>query len=62
VLVGARYWEGLVSWLRETMAGEGKIDASDLRLFHVTDDPYEVLRIMQEARDNGTRNNGEGVD
>jgi hypothetical protein len=44
------------------MAGEGKIDESDLSLFHVTDDPHEVLRIMREARDNGTRNNGEGVD
>jgi uncharacterized protein (TIGR00730 family) len=62
VLVGARYWDGLVSWLRETMAGEGKIDESDLRLFHVTDDPHEVLRIMREARENGTGNNGEGVD
>jgi len=62
VLVGTRYWDGLVTWLRETMAGEGKIDESDLGLFHVTDDPHEVLRIMREARDNGTRNNGEGVD
>jgi uncharacterized protein (TIGR00730 family) len=62
VLVGCAYWEGLVGWLRDTMARERKIDPSDLQLFHVTDDPHEVLRIIQEARQNGRRNSGEGVD
>lgn len=62
VLVGRQYWQGLVDWLRETMARERKIDPEDLTLFHVTDDPAEVLRIIQEAKDNGKRNDGEGVD
>lgn len=54
VLVGKQYWSGLVDWLRATMAGEGKIDLDDLKLFHVTDDPEEVLRIIQQAKQNGT--------
>jgi uncharacterized protein (TIGR00730 family) len=62
VLVGKAYWEGLVRWLRDTMVEEKKIDPSDLQLFHVTDDPQEVLRIIEEARTNGKSNIGEGVD
>jgi hypothetical protein len=59
VLVGTSYWQGLVDWLSSTMVGEGKIGAADLKLFHVTDDPAEVLRIIQQAKGNGTRNAGE---
>jgi hypothetical protein len=62
VLVGQQYWQGMVGWLRDTVAREKKIDPEDLALFHVTDDPEEVLRIIQNARDNGKSNDGEGVD
>jgi hypothetical protein len=62
VLVGQQYWQGMVSWLRDTVARERKIDLEDLALFHVTDDPEEVLRIIQDAKDNGKSNDGEGVD
>ncbi len=62
VLVGTSYWKGLVDWLRDTMARERKINPEDLKLFHLTDDPQEVLRIIKEARNNGKRNDGEGVD
>jgi len=62
VLVGKAYWQGLVGWLRETMGRQGKISPEDLDLFHVTDDPQEVLRIVREARDNGEHNDGKGVD
>jgi hypothetical protein len=44
VLMGKDYWEGLVTWLEERMAHEGKIAPKDLDLFLLTDDP-------QEARD-----------
>ncbi len=59
VLVGKAYWGGLVDWLRQTMAEQGKIDQEDLQLFHVTDEPEEVLRIIREARSNGASNDGE---
>ena len=61
VLFDSSYWSGLVSWLQETMLAEGKISASDLDLFMVTDDPVvvrdhivdclqgEIDRMVQEA-------------
>jgi uncharacterized protein (TIGR00730 family) len=61
VLVGRAYWKGLLDWLRETMVGERKIDARDLQLFTVTDEPAEVLRIIQTARANGQHNAGANV-
>jgi hypothetical protein len=56
--VGVAYWKGLVDWLTNTLAAERKIDPKDLKLFHVTDDPGEVLRIIQEAKNDGRTNGG----
>ena len=30
VLLGTRYWRGLLDWLRDTVLAEGKINAADL--------------------------------
>jgi uncharacterized protein (TIGR00730 family) len=46
VLVGTRYWSGLISWLRETLLAEGKIGPEDLDIVQVTDDPDEAVRLM----------------
>lgn len=50
ILFGTSYWKGLVDWLRNTVAEQGNVHLSDLALYHVTDDPGEVLRIVLEAR------------
>ncbi len=42
-LVGTDYWGGLVGWLRDTMAADGKIKDSDLDLIHLTDDPVAAV-------------------
>ena len=42
VLMGKEYWGGLVAWLRDRMAVEGKIAPTDLDLLFVTDDPVEA--------------------
>jgi uncharacterized protein (TIGR00730 family) len=42
VLFGSEYWKGLMDWIRNTMAVEGKIAVEDLGLILVTDDPVEV--------------------
>ena len=39
VLFGSEYWGGLLDWLHDTMAAEGKIADEDLDLIFVTDDP-----------------------
>ena len=51
VLMGEAYWGGLVEWLRERVAGEGKIDTADLALFQVTDSPREAVATIRMARD-----------
>ena len=51
VLVGAGFWSGLLDWLRERLAAEGKIAAADLDLVRVTDDPAEVVAIVRAGAD-----------
>ena len=55
VLFGTKYFQGLIDWLRDVAAQEGKIDAKDLDLLHVTDDPTEVVRRIQKARERRTK-------
>jgi uncharacterized protein (TIGR00730 family) len=49
VLVGRDYWQGLMEWLQERALAEGKIDAGDLNLISVTDEPSEVVQILASA-------------
>jgi uncharacterized protein (TIGR00730 family) len=49
VLMGSDYWAGLVDWLRARTLAEGKIDAVDLDLLSVTDDPEETVGILLSA-------------
>ena len=54
ILVGTEYWGGLFAWLRDRVLVEGKIDAGDLELFHLTDDLDEVLaRVTRAAAEQG---------
>jgi len=55
VLFGRDYWKGLADWLKERVAGEGKIAPEDLNLFLVTDDPKEALGWIVDARERRTR-------
>ncbi len=48
ILIGKSYWSGLIDWIKGTMlAKEKNINPKDLNLFHVTDDPDEVVKIMR---------------
>ncbi len=54
ILVGTAYWSGLVDWLRERVAADGKIGADDLDLLHVTDDLDAVVqRVLVAAEEQG---------
>src|SRR5215475_15829936 len=54
VLVQSSYWSGLLTWLRETAAGQGKVSAADLDLLSIADEPDEVVRIITAAHRGGT--------
>ena len=43
ILVHEPYWRGLISWMRERLAGEGMIGPNDLELVQVYDRPQEVV-------------------
>ena len=47
VLFGSEFWAGLVRWLEEHPLRQGMISPGDLELFQVTDDPDEVVRLIQ---------------
>jgi uncharacterized protein (TIGR00730 family) len=46
VLVDSRFWGGLLDWMRQRMVGEGMIDAEDMRLLKVVEEPEEVLQAI----------------
>ena len=50
VLFGASYWNGLIEWIRDVVLAEGKIAPHDMRLFHVTDSPAEVVQILKQSQ------------
>jgi uncharacterized protein (TIGR00730 family) len=49
VLMGTAYWGGLLDWLRDTMAAEGKIGPEDVQLVCVTDSVEEAVRHIVDA-------------
>jgi uncharacterized protein (TIGR00730 family) len=49
ILFGSAYWDGLLTWLRDTLATEGKIDPTDLDLLRVSDDVDEVVDVILSA-------------
>lgn len=49
VLVGKKYWGGLVDWIKQTMLeDERNISPEDLNLFHLTDSTDEAVKIITE--------------
>ncbi len=43
ILVHEPYWRGLLEWCRERVAGEGMIDATDLDLLQICNEPQQVV-------------------
>src|SRR3989441_2336566 len=48
ILVGTRYWRGLLDWVRDTLVAARTIDAVDAELVRLTDDPAEAVRTIQD--------------
>jgi uncharacterized protein (TIGR00730 family) len=50
ILVGGESeWDGLLQWLRSHALADGRIDARDLELLHLVDDPQELGAIVDVA-------------
>jgi len=49
VLIGKKYWNGLLNWVKETMLlQENNIGEKDLDLFHIVDEADEAVAIITE--------------
>ena len=46
VLVGKKYWSGLVDWIKNTLVNEGSIHLDDLDLISIVDTEDEVLDVI----------------
>ncbi len=62
VLVGTKYWRGLVDWVQDTLLPGGAIAAADRDLLQLTDDAGEVVRILEEHAGHAHRNTPEDHD
>lgn len=51
ILVGKDYWSGLLAWMNQELLASGKVDADDLALVRVLDDPVEVVKQVQAAHE-----------
>jgi len=43
ILVGSKFWEGLIEWFKDSMVKEGTINAEDLNMFKIIDEPKGVV-------------------
>jgi uncharacterized protein (TIGR00730 family) len=51
ILVGREFWEGLVDWIKNTLAKERNISPDDLKLIEVVDTEEEVVQILNKFYD-----------
>ena len=48
VLVGKKYWGGLIEWFRNVLLTEKSINEEDLELFKLVDTPEEAVEVIEE--------------
>ncbi len=54
ILVGSDFWSGLIDWFKNTLVREGTISPNDVDLFHVLDEPQDVVdAIFRHYEDRG---------
>jgi uncharacterized protein (TIGR00730 family) len=51
LLVGSRYWRGLIEWASDQLVGTGKIERAEHDLLRVVDDPEEIVDAVRIAFD-----------
>lgn len=46
ILMGTTFWQGLIDWMTQTLAGEGMISPEDMQLIRVIDEPQGVVNAI----------------
>ncbi|MCK4994583.1 MAG: TIGR00730 family Rossman fold protein [Candidatus Omnitrophica bacterium] len=58
ILVGKKYWQGLIQWFNTTLLREKSISEKDLAIFEVVDTPQEVAQIIKKFNIKSTKKKG----
>jgi len=48
ILVGKEHWEGLILWIKKKLLEEKMISEKDLDLFHLLDDPDDIVGVVED--------------
>jgi predicted Rossmann-fold nucleotide-binding protein len=57
ILVGKKYWSGLIEWLKETVCADGKMSETDFDLFRIVDDAVEARDKVMEFHEKYRKDN-----
>ena len=52
ILVGSKFWSGIIEWLKNTLLKEGTISEIDLKLISIVDTESEVIQIIDKFYEN----------
>jgi len=50
ILIGSKYWDGLLTWVNDTMLKEGMISPEDRWIFTVVDTPRDAVEIIKNSK------------
>ena len=59
VVMGRKYWEGLLRWMEHSLVEEGTISPADLNLFYLADTPEEAVEYIIKYHRDSIRPTGE---
>ena len=59
VLMGRKYWEGLIRWMENTLVEERTISPGDMNLFYLTDSPEDAVEYIVKFHRDTIRPTGE---
>jgi hypothetical protein len=46
ILVGGDFWRGLLAWMEDKLVGEGMINAQDMNLMQVIEEPEAIVEAI----------------
>jgi uncharacterized protein (TIGR00730 family) len=48
VLVGKKFWGGMIDWIKEVLVDEKMISPEDLDLFSIVDTPEDAVQVIDD--------------
>ena len=48
VMVGRKFWAGMIDWIKKTLVSEGMVHEDDLELFNLVDTPEEAVKVIDD--------------